>query len=65
MKNKLAKFGVFQISENGADSLYRSRDLKGKPLMTFADAVAMKQYLHDHCTDKNNLNLIVRSISNI
>lgn len=63
MKRKLAKFGVFQIHDTGADELYMSRDLKGKPLMNFADANELKQYLKDQIPVNNNLNLIVKKIS--
>lgn len=65
MKNKVAKFAVFQISETGSDSLYASRDLKGKPLMTFSDAVALKQHFHDTAAGNNSLNLIVRSLESV
>lgn len=57
---KHATFGVFIISETGAETLYRSRDKDGKPLTKFSDAIAIKQDLHD--TSKESLNLIVRAI---
>jgi len=61
MKKQLAKFGVFKISETGADSLYTSRTSKGKPIMKFSEAIEVKQMLHDTDTE-GKLNLIVREI---
>ena len=54
-----AKFGIFKISQSGADSLYTARDRKGRPLTAYAKAVAEKNWILTH---NPTLNIIVRSI---
>jgi hypothetical protein len=40
MKAKIAKFGIFNTTENGADYLVTARDSKGKPLASYQSAQA-------------------------
>lgn len=54
-----AKFGIFRITESGADQLYTARDRKGRPLTAYGKAVAEKEWILDH---NPRLNLMVRSL---
>jgi len=54
-----ALFAIFQITETGADELYKSRDLNGNPLRSYSKAVEMKEHLNTHVGGKN---LIVRAL---
>lgn len=44
-KKTLAKFGVFEIDENGNDELRTARNTKGKPFQTRAEA---QYYIREH-----------------
>jgi hypothetical protein len=55
-----AKFGIFKISETGADSLYTARDRKGKPFVAYGKAVQEKKWIEERAKPK--LNLIIRAI---
>lgn len=57
MKNKLAKFGIFNTTENGADFLVTARDSKGKPLATYQAAQAR---LNDY-SDRHKM--LIRSLN--
>lgn len=55
-----AKFGIFKISETGADELYTARDRKGKPFVAYGKAVQEKKWIEERAIPK--LNLIIRAI---
>jgi hypothetical protein len=55
-----AKFGIFKISETGADELYTARDRRGRPLLVYGKAVQEKKWIEENAVPK--LNLIIRSI---
>ena len=54
-KNALAKFGVFQISQEGGDFLKSCRTATGKPIQTWEQAVERLNELKEE-----GINLIVR-----
>ena len=55
-----ARFGIFKITETGADELYTARDRKGKPFVAYGKAVQEKKWIEDNA--KPRLNLIIRAI---
>lgn len=55
-----AKFGIFRITETGADELYTARDRKGRPFIAYGKAVQEKKWIEENAVPKPNL--IIRSI---
>lgn len=55
-----AKFGIFKITETGADELYTARDRKGRPLLVYGKAVQEKKWIEENAVPR--LNLIIRGI---
>lgn len=62
---KLAKYGIFKVSESGADSLLRARDKQGKPFKDRAEANAyFDEYIKSN-KEFEGQNIVIRAISNI
>ena len=40
MKKKLAKYGIFDSTKDGADFMVCSRDKEGKPLVSYEQAIS-------------------------
>lgn len=55
-----AKFGIFKITETGADELYTARDRKGRPLLVYGKAVQEKRWIEENAVPR--LSLIIRAI---
>jgi hypothetical protein len=55
-----ARFGIFIISETGADSLYTARDRRGRPLLVYGKAVQEKNWIEANAVPRPNL--IIRAI---
>jgi hypothetical protein len=55
-----AKFGIFKITETGADQLYTARDRRGRPLLVYGKAVQEKKWIEDNAVPRPNL--IIRGI---
>jgi len=55
-----AKFGIFKITETGADQLYTARDRRGRPLLVYGKAVQEKKWIEENAIPRPNL--IIRGI---
>jgi hypothetical protein len=55
-----AKFGIFKITESGADELYTARDRKGRPILVYGKAVQEKKWIEENASER--MNLIIRGI---
>jgi hypothetical protein len=55
-----AKFGIFKITEAGAEELYTARDRKGRPILVYGKAVQEKKWIEENASER--MNLIIRGI---